>query len=143
MLVPEGQLIINTCSQHQLDPDSGVYWYHKYIRSAALALRARYVSIEELVSRLKGAGFSEIATTIPSGRLFHRRYYYDGLLFLEPGFPKGDSAYSFLSAEEIEQANARARAPIEDGSVYDQMKRAAKSASEIGEAIIISARRVT
>lgn len=142
VLARAGQLTINTCSQEQMDPDFGVYWHHRYIQSAARTLQARYVPIEQLVSRLEGAGFVEIMRTIPSGRMYHKRYYYEPAFALEPGFPKGDSAYSFLSPKEIELANARVRAAIEDGSVYDQMKRTAEHAGEIGEAIIISARRV-
>lgn len=141
VLKPGGVLTINTCSREQLDPDCGVYWNYAYMEKAARALQARIVPIDELISRMEALQFTAIDTTIPSGTLFHERYYNDPHMVLEPGFQKGDSAYCFLSQEEIEAANARIHAGIEDGSVHETMKRAAARAAEIGEAVIISARK--
>ena len=141
VLKPGGVLTINTCSREQLDPDCGVYWNFAYMEKAARALQARIVPIDELISRMEALQFTAIDTTIPSGTLFHERYYNDPHMVLEPGFQKGDSAYCFLSQEEIEAANARIHAGIEDGSVHETMKRAAARAAEIGEAVIISARK--
>ena len=141
VLAPGGQLIINTCSQKQLDPVGGVYWHYKFITEAALTLRLRYVPIKELEARLEALGFTGIKKAIPAGQIFYRQYYENPLFVLEPEFRKGDSTYSFLSAKETKESNARIRAAIEDGSVYDEMKRAAKRAVDIGEAVIISARK--
>ena len=139
VLAPGGQLIINTCSQKQLDPVLGVYWHYKFIKEAALTLRLRYVTTKELEARLEDLGFTGIKQTIPSGQIFYRQYYENPLCVLEPEFRKGDSMYSFLSSKDTEESNACIRAAIEDGSVYDEMKRAAKRAANIGEAVIISA----
>ena len=140
-LKPGGVLTINTCSQEQLDPDSGAYWNFAYIEKAALAMRARFAPIDELIARMEAFQFTEIQTTIPSGRIFHERYYDDPRMVMEPGFQKGDSVYCFLSQEEIEGANARITLGLEDGSVLEAMKRAAGRAADIGEALIISARK--
>jgi len=48
----------------------------------------------------------------------------------------------FHKAADIEKSNARILAAIEDESVYKGMRRAASCAAEIGEAVIISARKV-
>ena len=56
-------------------------------------------------------------------------------------FQKSDSVYALLSPEDLARANARMRSSIEDGSVYEEMKRAATRAAEFGEAVIISARK--
>ena len=141
VLAPGGQLIINTCSQKQLDPILGVYWHYKFIKEAALTLRLRYVPIKELEALLEALGFTGIKQAIPSGQIFCKQYYENPLFVLEPEFRKGDSTYSFLSSKETKESNARIRAAIEDGSVYDAMKRAAKRAAKIGEAVIISARK--
>ena len=141
VLVPGGQLIINTCSQKQLDPVSGVYWHYKFIEGAALTLRLRYIPIKELETRLEALGFTEIKQAIPSRHLFCEQYYENPLFVLDPAFRRGDSTYSFLSSTETKESDARIRAAIEDGSVYDEMKRAAKRAVNIGEAVIISARK--
>jgi ubiquinone/menaquinone biosynthesis C-methylase UbiE len=141
VLKPGGVLTINTCSQEQLSPSSGVYWNYKYIENAVHAMRARFIPIDELILRMEKLQFTDINTTIPAGRIFHRRYYNDPYLVLEPNFQKGDSVYCFLSLEEIERANARISLGLEDESVYEEMKRAARRATEIGEAIIISARK--
>jgi len=142
VLVTGGLLTINTCSQEQLDPESGAYWHYKYIKAAVQALRERYIPIKELVLRLEMAGFTKIRYTIPSDQIFHTRYYEDPLTVLETGFRKGDSTYCLLSAADIEKSNARILAAIEDESVYKGMRRAAARAAEIGEVVIISARKV-
>jgi ubiquinone/menaquinone biosynthesis C-methylase UbiE len=141
VLAPGGVLTINTSSHEQLDPYSGVYWHYAYIEKAARALKARVVPLKELVLRLEALRFTDIKMTIPSGHLFHTRYYEDPSIALEAAFRKGDSVYCFLSYEEIEESNVRIRSAIEDGSVYEEMRRAATRAAEIGEAIIVSARK--
>ena len=141
VLKPGGVLTINTSSQEQLNPLFGVYWNYKYIEEAARAMQARFIPIDELISRMERLQFADIKTTIPSGKIFHERYYNDPHIALETDFQKGDSVYCFLSQEEIEWTDTRICSGLEDGSVYKEMKRAAGRAAEIGEAVIISARR--
>jgi ubiquinone/menaquinone biosynthesis C-methylase UbiE len=142
VLKHDGRLILNTCSHEQLDPDTGSYWHYKYISRAAYAIQKYYIRIEELEKRLESMGFVEIRRTLPSERIFSRRYYEDPSIALKPGFSKGDSTYSFLSESELEASNLRLREAIEDGSVYEEMNRAASRAEEIGEAVIVSARKI-
>jgi len=141
VLKPGGVLTINTCSQEQMNPHFGVYWNYKYIDKAVRALQARFIPIDELISRMEKFQFADIKTTTPSGKIFQEQYYNYPYIVLEPNFQKGDSVYCFLSQEEIEGANARIRSGLEDGSVYAEMKRATGRAAEIGEAVIISARK--
>jgi SAM-dependent methyltransferase len=140
-LKPGGVLTINTSSQEQLNPHFGVYWNYKYIEKAVRAMQARFIPIGELISRMEKLQFTDIKTTIPSGKIFHERYYNDPYIVLEPDFQKGDSVYCFLSQEEIKGADARICSGLEDGSIYEEMKRAAGRAAEIGEAVIVSARK--
>ncbi len=93
------------------------------------------------MERLESVGFSGINLTIPSKNLFQQRYYEDPLIALEPDFRKGDSAYSFLSPEEIDESKVRLQTAIDDGSVYKEMERTAACAAVMGEAVIISARK--
>ena len=138
-LQPGGTLTINTNSQEQLDPHSGVYWNYKYIKTAVLTLQKRYIPLEELVSRLASLGFTNIKKTIPSKKIYQDRYYEDPFIALETHFTKSDSVYSFLSEKAIEDSNASLKAAIEDGSIYEEMKRSSLLAEEIGEVVIISA----
>jgi len=140
VIKPGGVLTINTSSQEQLNPNSGVYWNYKYIEKAAIAIQARYIPVPILLSRLGELGFTDIKTTIPSGKLFGEKYYRDPRLALDTDFQKADSIYCFLSAEEIVETNALIRAGIDDESVYPHMEQAAKQAKKIGEAVIVSAR---
>lgn len=141
VLKPGGHLIINTCSKEQLDPAAGSYWHYKYIYSAALSILKYYIAIEELELRLESLGFTEIKCAIPQEKIFNRRYYEDPTFVLEPEFMKGDSTYSFLSEVELEASYHQLREAIEEGIVYEVMDRAAVRASEIGEGVIISARK--
>jgi ubiquinone/menaquinone biosynthesis C-methylase UbiE len=142
VLKPGGQLIINTCSQEQLDPDSGSYWHFKFIYPAAYCIQKRYIPIQELEIRLESLGFDEFNCTFSPEKIFYQRYYEDPAIALEPEFSKGDSIYSFLSEDELEKSYRRLRQAIEDESVYKVMKRATARAAEIGEGVIVSARKV-
>ena len=97
--------------------------------------------IDELCARLKKLKFVDIKLTIPSGKIFNERYYNDPSIALEPVFQNGDSVYSFLTTEEYEKGNIKIRASIEDGTVLQEMKRAAKCIADIGESVIVSARK--
>ena len=97
--------------------------------------------IEELEARLESSGFDEIKRNIPSGKVFHQDYYENPYIGLQPEFRRGDSAYSFLSAAELDESNARLMEAIEDGSVRQLMKRVADRAEVIGEVLIISGRK--
>ena len=141
VLKPGGQLIINTCSRDQLDPDSGSYWHYKYIYPAAYSVQKRYIPIQELEIRLNSSGFNEFNCTFSPEKIFCQRYYEDPAIALDPEFSKADSTYSFLSEDELEKSYRRLRQAIEDETVYEVMKRAAKRAAEIGEAVIISTRK--
>ena len=138
VLKPQGILTINTCSQEQLDPENGVYWYYKYISPAAHQLRSHYLPIEDLRKRLESMNFAEIKQTIPCGKIYHYEYYEDPEIVLKSDFKKGDSIYSFMSQAEIEESDKIITASIENGSVYDEMKRASERAAEIGETLIVS-----
>ncbi len=141
VIKPGGVLTINTSSQEQLNPHSGAYWNYKYIEKAALAIQARYIPVSELISRLEELEFTDIKTTIPSGKLFQEQYYRDPSVVLESDFQKADSIYCFYSEKQISEANTLIRSGINDGSVYKQMEYAATRAEKIGEATIISARK--
>ncbi len=140
VIKPGGVLTINTSSQEQLNPNSGVYWNYKYIEKAALAMQARFIPVPELLSRLGELGFADIKTTIPSGKLFHEQYYSDPRLALETDFQKADSVYCFCSEKQMNEANTLIRSSIDDRSVHQHMEQAAKQAEKIGEAVIVSAR---
>lgn len=139
VLQPGGTLVINTNSQEQLDPHSGVYWNYKYIKTAVSTIKKRYIPLERLVSRLEKLGFTNIKKSIPSRKIFHDRYYEDPSLALETNFKKSDSVYSFLSEKAIENSNASMRVAIADDSVYEEMKRSSICAEKIGEVVVISA----
>lgn len=138
VLKPQGILTINTCTQEQLDPENGVYWHYKYISSAAHQLKSHYVPIEDLRKRLESMNFTEIKQTIPCEKIFHCEYYEDPEIVLNSDFKKGDSIYSFMSQAEIEESDKIIKASIDNGSVYDEMKRASERAAKIGETLTVS-----
>ncbi len=140
VLKPGGILTISTSSQEQLNPHSGVFWNYKYIEKAVHAIQARHIPIHELISRMADFQFADIQTTLLSGNIFHERYYHDPTIALEPGFQNADSVYCFLSQEDSSEANAHLRSDLADGSVYEEMERAAERAAEIGESVVLSAR---
>jgi len=141
VIKPGGVLTINTSSQEQLNAQSGAYWNYKYIEKAALAMQARYIPVPKLLSRLGELGFTDIKTTIPSGKLFQEQYYHNPWVALDTDLQKADSIYCFCSEKQIDEANTLIRSSIDDGSVHQHMAQAAKQAEKIGEAVIVSARK--
>lgn len=140
VLKPGGVLTINTCSQEQLDPHTGAYWNYRYLQNAVRALQKKYISVDALISRLEKLNFTDISTTIPSGRLFQESYYRDPESILVPAFQKADSLYCLLSESEIRETTALIRTAIDDGSAYQHMYNVAGRVDNMGEAIIVSAR---
>ena len=111
------------------------------MEKAALAIQARYIPVPELIARLEQLQFTDIATAIPSGKLFQEQFYRDPLLVLDKDFQKADSIYCFCSEKETNDANTLIRSAIDDGSVHQHMDNTAQHAEKIGEAVIISARK--
>ena len=138
-----GHLVVNTCSQAQLDPEQGPYWHYEYIPNAARAMQRQFIPVKDLETRLKSAGFGEIGRIIPDGKIFQQEYYENPETALQPEFRQGDSTYSFLTADDMVASNDRLKKAIEDGSVYRVMRRAAERAAEMGEILFISARKLS
>jgi hypothetical protein len=136
-----GHLVINTCSQAQLDPEQSPYWHYEYIPKAARTMQLQFIPITELEARLKSAGFGEIQCRVPAGKIFQQKYYENPRIALQPEFRQGDSTYSFLTADDIVASNDRLKKAIEDGSIHRVMRRAAERAAEMGEILFISARK--
>ena len=105
-------------------------------------MQRQYISIEALEARLESAGFEEVKRSIPDGKVFQQDYYENPYVGLQPDFRRGDSIYSFLSAAELEESKNRLMEAIKEGSVDRLMKRVADRAEEIGEVVIISARKM-
>jgi len=141
VLVSGGVLTINTCSHAQMDPNTGPFWHFQYIENAATIMRARFIPIDDLVTKMKTMGFEQVKLTKLLDKMFNSQYYQDPTYVLESSFKQGDSVYAGSSTDELEIFDARVSAAIEDGTVYDVMERAAKCANEIGEAVIVSARK--
>ncbi|MBW1974705.1 MAG: class I SAM-dependent methyltransferase [Deltaproteobacteria bacterium] len=142
VLKPGGVLIVNTCDRQHIDPDDGAFWHYKYMRKAALLLQKKYIPIADLIRRMMESGFEKPELKVPTGKIFDDAYYNDPTVALKPEFHKGDSAYSLLSRSELEETNRLLKRAIEDRSVFREMRRAAKRAEEIGEAVIIFCKKV-
>ena len=58
---------------------------------------------------------------------------------MDHAFKKGGSVYSVMSESEVKNSDNLLTAAIDNGSVYDEMKRASERAAEIGETLFLSA----
>ena len=141
VLKPGGHLVINTCTQAQLDPEHSPYWHYNYIPTAASAMQRQFIPIKQLEARLTSAGFEEVKGSVPVEKIFQQEYYENPKIALQPEFRQGDSTYSFLTADDLDASNDRLTEAIEDGTVHQVMRHASKRAEEMGEIIFISARK--
>ncbi|WP_170920386.1 class I SAM-dependent methyltransferase [Desulfacinum hydrothermale] len=141
VLKTQGFLILHTCDPAQIDPHEGSYWYYEFIPTAARKLQSKYVPLDLLRQQLQDRGFSDIQIQKSSGCLYDSTYYEDPTLFLTEDFWASDSVFCLVDDEERSQAHRKALQAMDDGSIHAIMEKHVCRAREIGESVIISARK--
>ncbi|SFM41403.1 class I SAM-dependent methyltransferase [Thermodesulforhabdus norvegica] len=136
-----GFLIIHTCDPAQLDPHRGSYWHYEFIPIAARKLQQKYIPVEKLRIRLERLGFSNVEVRKSSGQIFGDKYYRDPTIFFSDDFWASDSVFSLVSSAEKANSCKALRTAIEEGSIHKIMEKHRAWALEIGETLILSARR--
>ena len=101
VLKPKGILIINTCSQEQLNHS---YWYYRLIPEAAKAFRLKFIPVDRLTTMLSNRGFIHHDNFVPLNYIFQGNDYFDTLGPLRKEWRDGDSIFALASDEELENA---------------------------------------
>ena len=106
VLGANGVLVINTCSQKQLQH---AYWYYTLIPEAATALWKRYLPVDVLIKLLSESGFSCQGRFVPLDALFYGEDYFDPRGPMKIRWRNGDSAFSLITQQELDRACDRLR----------------------------------
>ncbi len=135
---PGGTLVVNTCSQEQLQHG---YWHYTLIRQAADALRKRYAPLDELIEVLDDCGFAHRGRFAPVDTPVQGEAYFDPRGPLSKEWRDGDSVWSLVDEAQLERALYRIRTLEERGELETYAARNDARRQDIGQATILFASR--
>ena len=139
VLRPGGSLVVNSCSQDQLD---GAYWYYHLAPRAKAAMAAGFVALDVIEAMLGDLGFEPRGRFVPVDAVCQGADYFDGRGPLEKPWRDGDSFWALADADELAAALATVRdldrAGDLDGFVAEHDARRA----HIGQITFLHARRL-
>ena len=99
-----GLVIINTCSQQQLEHG---YWYYGLIPEAADKFRKRFIPLDRLRELLKESGFNRYEQFIPLDEVFQGEAYFDIYGPLKKAWRAGDSVFALATPSQLDRAQAK------------------------------------
>ncbi len=104
VLRPGGILVINTCSQRQLERG---YWYFRLIPEAAKNVARRYAPLPMLRKMLAASGFTCHETYVPLETVCQGEAYFDPCGPLKKEWRDGDSSFALASEQELDRLQRR------------------------------------
>jgi SAM-dependent methyltransferase len=116
VLRPGGVLVINICSHEQMRRG---WWTYSLIEAQAERMIARHIPLLELESIMSACGFDHCGRFVPNDAVIQGRSYFDPRGPLDEAWRAGDSVWSMLSAEELDQVQSRVRAMDAGGELED------------------------
>jgi len=137
VLRPGGALVITTCGREQLRQG---YWYYELIRSAADALRQRYIPLPVLAEVLRDMGLVDVRRFVPLDALVQGEAYLDALGPLDPRWRDGDSVWALASDDERDAAVARLRELADRDGATRFMQTHDARRPELGQVTVVAAR---
>jgi ubiquinone/menaquinone biosynthesis C-methylase UbiE len=129
-----GVLTVNTCSQEQIRHG---YWHYSLIPEAADALRARYAPLDELIEILDGCGFAHQGRFAPVDATVQGKAYFDPRGPLNKEWRNGDSVWSLVTEDRLEQVFSRIHQLDAKGDLDTYMAHNDARRRDIGQATIL------
>ena len=133
-----GVLTVNTCSQEQLRHG---YWHYGLIPEAADALRNRYAPLDELIEILDDYGFSRRGRFVHIDATVQGESYFDPRGPLDKEWRDGDSIWSLVTEDRLDQALSLVQKLDERGELEAYVARNDAWRPHIGQATILFASR--
>lgn len=137
VLQPGGTLVVTTCGQEQLRHG---YWYYELIRSAAEALRQRYIPLPLLAELLGELGMVDIRRFVPLDAVVQGDAYFDALGPLDPRWRDGDSVWALAADDERDAAVARLRGLADRDEATRFLQTHDSRRLELGQVTVLAAR---
>lgn len=138
VLKPGGSLIINACSHRQLE--SG-FWYGELMPNEIAGMQARHIALPELRLVLERCGFHYQGSFVPVDALMQGRAYLDPLGPLDAEWRKGDSLWSTLTKDRLDEVCSRIRQLADAGQLGAYVQEHDALRKDIGQMTFMHARR--
>jgi len=138
VLKPNGVLTINICSQQQLTRG---FWYCALIPEEALSMCARHIPLAGLAALLEECGFENRGRIVPVDAVLQGPAYFNPRGPLDPSWRDGDSIWSTVPPERLEQICARLRQLDREGMLVEFFRAQDADREDIGQVTFIHARR--
>ncbi len=138
VLKPGGVLTVSTCSQEQLRRG---YWHYQLIPEAADALRSRYVPLDELLEILDDSGLTHRGCFVPTDATVQGGAYFDPHGPLNKEWRDGDSIWSLVTEDRLDQALSRIRKLDARGDLKTYVARNDAPRTHIGQVTVVFSSR--
>jgi SAM-dependent methyltransferase len=135
---PGGVLTVSTCSQEQLRRG---YWHYHLIPEAADALRNRYVPLDELLEILDDSGLTHRGCFVPTDATVQGGAYFDPHGPLNKEWRDGDSIWSLVTEDRLDQALSRIRKLDARGDLKTYVARNDAPRTHIGQVTVVFSSR--
>ena len=139
VLRPGGSLVVNSCSQDQLD---GAYWYYQLVPRAKAAMAAGFASLDIIEALLSDVGFEPQGRFVPVDAVCQGAAYFDGRGPLNKEWRDGDSFWALADADELEAALATVRDLDQAGAFDGFLAEHDARRADIGQITFLHARRL-
>jgi hypothetical protein len=134
VLKERGTFVIQTCSHEQL----ATFWEFHYFPRGLEIDQARYPDVPQISDLLIAAGFQRVSTrTCP----FEDVFRFTPQIYLDKSYRDGQSEFSLLTPEEIEEGCRKIRDDMRAGKAEDVVAAYDSKAERIGRVSFITATR--
>jgi ubiquinone/menaquinone biosynthesis C-methylase UbiE len=140
VLKPNGLLIINTITHEQLE--DGVWW-GELIKPAVDKMKHRFLSDNQLMNLLNKFGYVSPEKIVPTSTIIQHNGYFDPDSLYKKEFRDGDSHFSLLSTDELNEVLNKLTTLKEGGEINEYISTRDKIRQRIGQFCYIIARKPT
>lgn len=130
VLKPEGMVIIQTCSQRQLEDG---FWWQDLIPEATRKLQKKLMPIPELINVLQEIGFGYRGRIVPIDVVVQGDSYLNVDGIFDKKWRDGDSSWSLATKEEIKNAQEKITEMKDKGTIDEYIKRREELRNNIGQ----------
>jgi ubiquinone/menaquinone biosynthesis C-methylase UbiE len=138
VLKPGGSLVINTCSHDQLTDG---FWYYAFFADIAAAMADRHIPCDTLDRLLRDAGFEQPAHIARQDLVIQGPAYFEPKGIFDQAWRHGDSIWSMLSRERLEEVLEQARRLDAEGGLEEFFRLHDAKRQRIGQFTFVHARR--
>lgn len=140
VLRPGGSLVINTCSHDQL---TGGFWYYALFPDIAAAMAERHIRLDTLDTMLHDCGFEQPAHIVREDLVLQGPRYFQPEGILDKAWRDGDSIWSTLSKQRLDDVLEEARRLYAEGRLDEFFRLHDARRQEIGQFTFVHARRLS